>query len=195
MASLFAHGFVAASAGIIPGFTKYRGWILLLGALAAICPDADVIAFQFGIPYGHPYGHRGASHSILFAVCLAILLTLPFLRSYPLFGSRDDVSSASPGSGWVLLIYFFLCTISHAVLDAMTNGGLGVAFFFPFDNTRYFFPIEWRLIQVSPIGARQFFSEWGLRVIVSELKFVAGPWVAALLVLFAGKKLIARIRR
>jgi hypothetical protein len=38
--------------------------------------------------------------------------------------------------------YFFVVTASHGALDAMTDGGLGIAFFAPFDNTRYFFPFR-----------------------------------------------------
>jgi hypothetical protein len=34
----------------------------------------------------------------------------------------------------------FLATAGHGLLDAMTNGGLGLAFFSPFDNHRYFLP-------------------------------------------------------
>jgi inner membrane protein len=34
-----------------------------------------------------------------------------------------------------------VATASHGILDAFTNGGLGVAFFAPFDKTRYFFPV------------------------------------------------------
>ncbi len=60
----------------------------------------------------------------------------------------------------------------------MTNGGLGVAFFAPFDNTRYFFP--WRPIQVSPIGAKAFFSAAGWRVIKSELIWVWLPSIAVI---------------
>ena len=215
MASLFTHGFVAASAGLLPEFSKHRGWILLLGAFAAIVPDADVLAFRYGIAYDHPFGHRGATHSLAFALLLGALLTLPFLRDYPLrFRRRAFAAQAAPGparesetqstqatggSGFVLFAYFFLCTLSHSLLDALTNGGLGVAFFFPFDNARYFFPEEWRVIQVSPIGARRFFSEWGLRVIFSELKFVALPWAAALAGLFGlrfiGRRVLAMRRR
>jgi hypothetical protein len=42
----------------------------------------------------------------------------------------------------ICTIRVFLATASHGVLDATTNGGLGVAFFSPFDNRRYFLP--WR---------------------------------------------------
>jgi inner membrane protein len=52
----------------------------------------------------------------------------------------------------------------------MTSGGLGVAFFSPWDNTRYFLP--WRPIKVSPIGIENFFSEWGWKVIKSELVWI-----------------------
>ncbi|MCR9145207.1 MAG: metal-dependent hydrolase [bacterium] len=205
MASLFAHGFVAASAGALPYFPRHRGWILLLGAFAAIVPDADVLAFRYGIPYADPFGHRGATHSIVFAVLLAALLTLLFYRSYPLRFPRSGASKESDasqagrasrqGNGCILFCYFFLCTISHALLDAMTNGGLGVAIFFPFDNARYFLPDDWRVIQVSPIGARRFFSERGLQVIISELKFVALPWTIALAVAFVLKIIYAKIFR
>jgi inner membrane protein len=54
----------------------------------------------------------------------------------------------------------------------MTDGGLGVAFFAPFDDTRYFFPF--RPIKVSPIGL-SFFSARGLDVIWSELLLVCIP--------------------
>ena len=69
--------------------------------------------------------------------------------------------------------YYFLTTISHGLLDALTNGGNGIAFFAPFSAERYFFP--WKLIQVSPLGIRNFFSEWGLEVLQSELYFIAIP--------------------
>ena len=79
-----------------------------------------------------------------------------------------------------LAAYFFLVTASHGVLDALTNGGLGVAFFAPFSGARYFFPF--RPVEVSPIGLSSFFSEWGLAVIESELLWVWLP--ASLLVAF-----------
>jgi len=71
-----------------------------------------------------------------------------------------------------------MCTASHSLLDAMTTGGLGVAFFSPFENARYFLP--WRPIQVSPMGFKKFFSEWGLEVIKSELIWIGIPFVLML---------------
>jgi inner membrane protein len=55
----------------------------------------------------------------------------------------------------------------------MTNGGLGVALYWPFSLERIFLPF--RPIQVSPIEVSSFFTEWGLRVIVSELIWVLFP--------------------
>jgi len=71
-------------------------------------------------------------------------------------------------------IYFFLATASHGLLDAMTDGGLGVAFFAPFDNRRYFLP--WTPIRVSPIGIGRFSSSRGYAVLQSELLWI---WVPA----------------
>jgi inner membrane protein len=74
-------------------------------------------------------------------------------------------------------IFFFLLSASHGILDAFTNGGLGIALLSPFDNMRYFFP--WTPIIVSPIGMKAFFSKWGLAVIKSEILWV---WLPSFLV-------------
>jgi inner membrane protein len=138
-----------------------------------ILPDLDVVAFALGIPYAHPLGHRGFTHSILFAMIVAVLGTW-LLR----VGEHRRAT----------LAFLFLCAMSHAVLDAMTDGGLGVAFFAPFHNQRYFFP--WTPIRVSPIGAG-FFSARGLETVWSEVLWVWGPvGVVALL-----GKYIAKSRR
>jgi len=70
-------------------------------------------------------------------------------------------------------LYFSLVTMSHGFLDSLTDGGLGIAFFAPFDSTRYFFPF--RPLTVSPIGLAQFFSEWGMGVVLSELLWIGIP--------------------
>jgi inner membrane protein len=48
----------------------------------------------------------------------------------------------------------------------LTSGGLGIALFAPFDNTRYFY--SFTPIKVSPIGVEAFFSARGLAVLKSE---------------------------
>jgi inner membrane protein len=130
-----------------------------------VLPDADVLAFSVGIPYEHVMGHRGLSHSVLFAVCTASLFTWLAVRA-----ARGDIPV---GRLWVFL---FLATASHGLLDALTDGGLGVAFLAPFSDERYFFP--WRPMVVSPISIRRFFSGRGLAVVASEILVV---WVPAML--------------
>ena len=169
MASAFAHALAAVAIGkTLPSkYTSAKFW--LLGIICTIIPDADVVMFKLGIPYEHVLGHRGFSHSLVFALLLGILVTAIFYRSIKLT-SKDGV---------LLILFFSLCTASHILLDALTNGGLGVAVFAPFDNTRYFLP--WRPIQVSPIGVSNFFSEWGWSVIKSELVWVGLPSVVYIL--------------
>ncbi len=159
MASIFGHAL--ASIAIGASFTKtmknLKFW--LLGVFCAIFPDADIVGFKFGITYASFFGHRGFTHSLVFALIFGFLIAFLFYKKKNKF--------------LFYAVFFTLATASHSVLDAMTTGGLGVAFFSPFDNTRYFF--SWRPIQVSPIGAAKFFSSWGLRVIKSELIWIGLP--------------------
>ena len=138
-----------------------RFWVL--SVFCAVLPDVDVTTFYFGVPYNSMFGHRGITHSLAFAMLLAVLVVLLAFREIETFSKK----------WWVLLIYFFVVTASHGLLDALTNGGLGVAFFAPFDSTRYFFP--WRPIEVSPLSISAFFSRRGLEVFASEFVWVWIP--------------------
>lgn len=162
MASLFGHAAVAIALGnsFSKKMTSWKFW--LLAVFCAIIPDADVIGFSFGIKYQSFWGHRGFSHAIVFAVGLGFLLTGLFYRKH-FFTLK----------GLLYSLFFGICTASHGVLDALTTGGLGVAFFSPFDDTRYFFP--WRPIKVSPIGIANFFGDRGIKVILSELIWIGIP--------------------
>ncbi|HLJ25095.1 MAG TPA: metal-dependent hydrolase [Candidatus Angelobacter sp.] len=160
MATLFTHALVAASLGQAgkPGWRQdWRFWYVAV--LCSILPDADVLGFRVGIHYGDLWGHRGMTHSLLFAAIIAVCMALRF---------RYPVSDR-----WKLGALLFLITASHGLLDAMTDGGLGVAFFSPFNRQRYFLP--WTPIHVSPIGASGFFSARGLDVIWSEIVWIWGP--------------------
>lgn len=138
----------------LPFISRLPRRVVFAGVIGTMIPDADVAAFAFGIPYAHTFGHRGFTHSIVFAVLFALLATLIVRGRFAAFA------------------FLFFCTMSHGVLDALTDGGLGIAFFSPFSNERYFFP--WTPIRVSPIGAG-FFSARGLETIVSEVVWVAVP--------------------
>ncbi|GAA3509897.1 metal-dependent hydrolase [Aquimarina addita] len=169
MASIFGHAFAAFA--LSTSFSKEiatpKFWIL--GIICAIIPDADVIGFRFNIAYESFWGHRGFSHSLVFALLLGILVTLIFYSH-----------KIRNKTGILLILYFTLCTASHGILDALTSGGKGVAFFSPLDTTRYFFP--WRPIKVSPIGASRFFSMRGVNVLLSEFIWIAIPAIIYILV-------------
>ena len=122
-------------------------------AVLAMLPDADV-AFMRWIPYEAPFGHRGFSHS-LFCAALLGLGGMLFLRR------RAAIRGGAP----VLWLLLAAVTASHGFLDAMTDGGEGIAFFAPFDNTRRFLPFT--PIPVSPLGL-DLLSPYLLQVIVTE---------------------------
>ena len=172
MPSAFSHAIAAVALGgaAVGGPSRVHIWVL--GALCAVAPDLDAItSYLFRIRYGAMLGHRGISHSIFFAFLLATAVTVFVRRTW-----RKSPRTAK------LWPFFFTATASHGLLDAMTNGGLGVAFFAPFSNARSFFP--WRPILVSPISIHVFFgSHKGLRVMWSELGWI---WLPAALVFLVG---------
>jgi inner membrane protein len=176
VASIFSHAVAALGIGACfyrPEIPK-RVWVA--GAACSVIPDLDVLGFRFGIRYGDFWGHRGFSHSLLFASLIAsAVLLIVFRRGLPSLGRVS------------LWIYLFLAAASHGFLDAMTDGGLGVAFFSPFDNHRYFLP--WRPIHVSPIGFSRFFTYRGLSVLQSEFLWIWVPAAALALVVWAVRRL------
>lgn len=160
MASIFGHALVGITLGngMLP---KETTRLMFLGVIFTIIPDADVLGFLNGVPYDSPWGHRGFTHSFCFALFSSIIGAC-FFKS----------------STWKAFIFLFLCMASHSILDGMTSGGMGVAYFWPFENNRYFLP--WRPIKVSPIGASRFFSERGFQVLKSEALVIGIPCVLAL---------------
>lgn len=150
MPTIFSHPAVPLALRRVFGELPPR--VIAAGIIGSVLPDIDVIGFRFHIPYGSTFGHRGFTHSIVFALLCAAM----FVRRRNAF------------------LFVFLATLSHPILDAMTNGGRGVAFLSPFSNHRYFLP--WRPIQVSPIGAID------VSVLLSELRWVWLPCGAVALV-------------
>jgi inner membrane protein len=173
VATVFSHavaGFAISTFGNAPAS---RTRLFLAGALGAAAPDLDVVTLWLGVPWGHVFGHRGITHSLAFAAVLAVVVTATVFRS-----------RGRPGL-WLVL---FVATASHGVLDAMTNGGSGVAFFAPFDHARYFLP--WRPIPVSPIGVSRFFTRRGLDIMRAEVWLI---WLPAAVLALIG--LVRRRRR
>lgn len=132
-----------------------------------------------GIPYEHPLGHRGFWHSLPFAALLAgVVCSIAFPRARPGFARSR---------AW---LYLFLATASHGLLDMLTNGGLGVALWSPFENERHFFAL--RPIEASPLSVRTFLSQPGLAILAGELLWVWLPCALLGAALLAGKRWRAR---
>jgi inner membrane protein len=176
MASAFTHAIAAIAIGQVSMVKKTNLKFWTLAVFCAVVPDLDAIGFWMGVPYDSVFGHRGITHSLFFAALLALIVTYFFYREEKSLSYR----------WWLLLAVFFAAGASHGILDAMTTGGRGVAFFAPFTDTRYFFPF--RPIQVSPISVTRFFSERGWEILKSEFVWV---WIPSF-ILIAAAKLIKR---
>ncbi|RYZ38638.1 MAG: metal-dependent hydrolase [Myxococcaceae bacterium] len=152
-----AIGIAAARAWV--GNDASRGRLvraMLAFSALSLLPDADVIAFAFGIPYEAPWGHRGASHSFVFALWLTAVIVAIARRA-----------GAPPLRTFVCVA---LVALSHGLLDTLTDGGLGCALLWPFSNARLFAPLT--PIPVAPIGLYMF-SGRGLYVVMVELLLFA----------------------
>jgi len=196
MPSIITHAAVPLALWCAADRGRIPAWLLAAGVVAAMLPDADVLAFALHIPYADAFGHRGASHSLLFACVLAALAAVwacfgsgrPWSAPHS-SGSRRPWSAVSRqprlaptqrgptlASTVQAAVFVFICAASHPLLDAMTSGGLGVALAWPWSEQRFFAP--WRPIRVSPF-APQFFSARGIATLLSELRWVWLPLAAA----------------
>ena len=176
MPTVLSHIAVPLAARLGAGKNLIPGPVAVTGLILCILPDVDVITFRLGIPYAAGLGHRGFSHSLLFAGLVSLVgslllkaLKVPFRKSY-----------------WFL----FLAAASHGILDAFTNGGYGIAFFWPWSETRYFAPVQ--MIQVSPLSISRFFTKAGARVLTSEIKWVWAPLVLVGAAIFLFRKTCLR---
>lgn len=169
MPTLISHGVFAVCAAFLYKGMKLPARFWILAIFCSLLPDVDVVGFRYGVAYEDFWGHRGFTHSLLFALLTAMTVVLVFFSQVKYRPLRIH-----------LLIFYFLVTASHGLFDAMTDGGLGIAFFAPFDNARYFLPFQ--PIEVSPIGLKHFISARGAVVISSELLWIMLPSVMILAV-------------
>ncbi len=165
MATIISHTAIPITLFCLQRQKRISARLFVTGILLSMAPDLDVIGFKFNIEYGANLGHRGMTHSLLFAAVVAFISSRfsKFLRSQP----------STVG------LFTFISMASHGFLDAMTNGGLGVAFYWPFSDRRYFFP--WHEIVVSPIGLKNFLSTRAWVVLQSEIIYI---WAPCLLLAF-----------
>ena len=167
-------GFIAAKT-VRPGRTMWR--FLLLSMVCSALPDIDVLGLRAGIPYDHFLGHRGFFHSPFFALLLSVLVVAVFFAGSKVFRRKRGL----------LLVYFFLLTASHGLLDTMTSGGLGVAMLSPVSNARFLMP--WRPLYAAPLG-RGIFSERGIEVLACELLWILIPACVVWLMFWVGRNIL-----
>ena len=167
------HAFVGLAIADVVGGGR-AGWGLrAAGALCASLPDADVLLMRYGdVAYGAAWGHRGVSHSLVFALGLGLVAALVFFRGRPVSFGRAALALA-------------VATASQGVLDAMTTGGRGVAFFAPFSLERHFLP--WDPIPVASMTLGAFFTARGMSIFGWELLHLWLP-LALLLVVVHGAR-------
>ena len=161
MPTILSHPAVPLAIGLGLGQRVVPMRLLVAGVVASVVPDLDVVGLRLGIDYSHALGHRGISHSLLFALALGSLAALraPWLKT----------------TRRMAFAFIFASTASHGLLDMMTNGGLGIAIWWPLSDERLFLP--WQVIEVSPLSFRRFVSAAWLSVLQSELFWVWLPSV------------------
>ncbi len=182
MASAITH-FIVAAALAAPASESSslrrvlpRWGIPISCGLFAVFPDFDALTMRaFGIPYRSFWGHRGFFHSPFFLILFSAFVAMLVGRRY----GRTVIL-------WLTLIWAS-AAITHPLLDMLTDGGAGVMLFFPFSESRLFFP--WRPIHASPLEISRFFgAAW--YILRSELPVC----LAATALGFGGWLLIGRIR-
>ena len=182
MPTFMTHAAIAAAGGYLfqaPANRRLR--LYVMAAACALLPDLDVIGYHWlHIPSGHFFGHRGFFHSPFFAAVVSLFVVGVFFREWKAF-SRP---------WWSGVIFFFLLGASHGLLDAMTNGGRGIALLSPFSNERFFLP--WTPIEVSPLGVERFLGPRGIAVIKSEVVWIWLPLAATVFCIHIARLLISR---
>ena len=101
--------------------------MVVLAALAFL-PDIDFLLEDLAPRVGF-LDHRGATHSLVFALCIGVLAAI-FL-----------VATRRPRPlEWGVLTAAVVA--SHGLLDSFGNSTLGVALFWPFSDARYLAPLH-----------------------------------------------------
>jgi inner membrane protein len=169
MPTIFTHIAVPIAVTVALGTRRLPWGATLAGMVAAVVPDIDGIAFKLGIAYGGMTGHRGFTHTLLFA----LLIGVAGYALAPRWGMRR----------WVGYAWIALCTLSHPLLDMLTNGGVGIPLLWPLDSTHYLFP--WRPIMASPISLRRLLSSRGVQVLRGEVLVVWLPLMTVALLVWS----------
>jgi inner membrane protein len=183
MATILTHGIVGYTIARVCVRKPMSPFFWILAFLAPMLPDLDILGQKYyGIAYRDCFGHRGVFHSLFVAFFAALILIILFkLLTHP------QGFKLSKDSFWA----FFLGISSHGMLDALTNGGLGVAVFWPINCNRYFFPI--RPLEASPLNIERFLEQ-GIFIMKNEFYLVWIPCFAILFLDYLYQRVLIRRR-
>jgi len=120
----------------------------------AMLPDADVLPLALGLPDAGLFGHRGLTHTLLFALVVAVAAGLLARR----MGLRPLYYA----------FFVFLVVGSHGPLDSLTHHSRGVPMLWPFYSQPIAMP--WRPIPVAPTGL-EFITARGFGVALVEAMY------------------------
>ena len=120
----------------VPSDTRSRAATLIGFGLLGMLPDFDVFAVALGTSESTAAGHRGASHSLLTALALAIAGGI-IARRYGWGGVRTALA-------------LMLAVGSHGLLDTLAEGGRAIPLFWPLTDHRFAAP--WRCLPDAPRG-------------------------------------------
>jgi len=148
-------GHLAIGAAVGAAYSRrrtVRPLLPILGfAFLAVAPDLDLVTSFFGVAPNTPLAHRGITHSVPFALALA-------LTAWLLARGR------SPHPGWAGLAVF-TALASHGVLDTMSRLGNGPMLFWPATTASYEFP--WRPIP-GVLAAHHYLTSEAIPTLVIE---------------------------
>ena len=156
----FGHVAVGLMAGRLhgrgrgPSDTRSRAATLIGFGVLGMLPDFDVFAVALGTSEATAAGHRGASHSLLTALALAIAGGL-IARRYGWGGLRTALA-------------LMLAIGSHGLLDTLAQGGRAIPLFWPLTDQRFAAP--WRCFPDAPRGFA-FLSWHGFSVAALEFLY------------------------
>lgn len=169
MPTIVTHAAVPLCLGLGLGTRVIPPRLLFTGIALSMLPDIDMLAFKLGIAYGNIFGHRGFTHSLLFAAIIPLLCVLIGRRWFQ--------------TGLLRCWLFLTVSIaSHSLLDAITGGGKGVAWLWPWSDERFL--ASWRVIKAAPFALSRYNTPYGHQVMVSELLWVWLPGVVLMGILW-----------
>jgi inner membrane protein len=119
---------------------------LIIGALAAMAPDLDVLIKSAEDPLLFLEYHRQFTHSLVFIPLGAFICALvfyPFIKLWPrLFKKKTELKDDSILSFAQIYLFSFLAYATHGLLDACTS--YGTQLFWPFSTQR----IAWNTVSI-----------------------------------------------